>query len=431
MKYIKIKNSGCIDPQALHLVGASTKVGDSSKIGQFGSGNKYALAYFLRKNYNVIIYSGLKEITIHTVAEAFRDKTFSVIYINNERTSITTDMGKDWQYWQALRELYCNAIDEGGYAIEFVQEPKPCENETHFYINIDSDIKKFITNFDNYFCTNKKVLFECATGRIVEKSGKLANIYRKGIRCFKTETVSMYDYDFNDIQIDENRLVSYHWKVPELIWDLICQCDNEEIILNILHNAGNYKFIEGCMHDFAHIHLGAMSETFKKVIKENKFAPTGWAGLLSTEEQQSHILIPTEIFKAVRGTLKDENVGDKFKVSAKGDLFRVITDNKLYEATLKQAMYFFQECNFEIPYEIKIARFDTKDTLGGVDKLDDVYYIILSDICLEKGVNEVVNTIIEEYVHIKHGVRDTTRSMQTALIDELISYMKKANSIII
>ena len=55
MKYLIITNKGEIEPQALHLVGASTKRGDSSKIGQFGSGNKYALAYLLRNEHEVLI----------------------------------------------------------------------------------------------------------------------------------------------------------------------------------------------------------------------------------------------------------------------------------------------------------------------------------------------------------------------------------------
>ncbi len=98
MKYIKIKNIGLIEPQALYLVGASTKRNDFSKIGQFGSGNKYALAFFLRNGYEVKVFSGLNEIKIETRKETFRDHDFNVIYVNGEKSSITTEMGKDWVF---------------------------------------------------------------------------------------------------------------------------------------------------------------------------------------------------------------------------------------------------------------------------------------------------------------------------------------------
>jgi len=40
MKYIRVKNAGKIEVSALHMMGVSTKRGDSTKIGQFGSGNR-------------------------------------------------------------------------------------------------------------------------------------------------------------------------------------------------------------------------------------------------------------------------------------------------------------------------------------------------------------------------------------------------------
>ena len=99
MKWIKIKNKGMIQPEALHLMGGTTKTNDSTKIGQFGSGNKYALAYLLRNGYSVKIFSGLEEIKIETKSIDFRNNDFEVIYINGERTSITTKMGKDWEFF--------------------------------------------------------------------------------------------------------------------------------------------------------------------------------------------------------------------------------------------------------------------------------------------------------------------------------------------
>lgn len=36
------------------------------------------------------------------------------ILINGQGCSITTDIGPKWEAWMAIREIYSNAIDEGG-----------------------------------------------------------------------------------------------------------------------------------------------------------------------------------------------------------------------------------------------------------------------------------------------------------------------------
>ena len=56
-KFIKIESKGNIDPQAFVLLGASTKRDDESKIGFFGSGLKYSIAYLLRNNIEFKVFS--------------------------------------------------------------------------------------------------------------------------------------------------------------------------------------------------------------------------------------------------------------------------------------------------------------------------------------------------------------------------------------
>jgi len=429
MKFIRIKNAGIIEPQALHLLGASTKRNDNTKIGQFGSGNKYAIAYLLRNGYSLNVFAGKQEVSIETKPEKFRDQEFNLVYINGEKTSITTEMGKDWQFWQAIREIYCNAIDEGGCTMDFVQEFSPVENETHFYIDTKKDVLEFVSNFDNYFATNKKVIFECEFGRILEKSGTSANIYRKGIRCHNTKKTSMYDYDFSEMEIDENRLVRYYWQIEEKIWKLLFMCDNEEVIMNVLHNSSNHEFIEANIGDISSINSNNISDVFKNCIKKSRLCPHGYAGMLNPDEQQNHIIVPTKIFASVRGYIGDENVGDKFKVSRNGVFYRETEMNPLQRATLDKVLYFFKEVNFEVNYDICAAIFEDKSVLGFADLQSDK--IVISDICFEKGANELVNTIIEEYIHLKYKAMDETRAFQTAIITEMVSYMKKNNSFVL
>ena len=113
MKHLLIVNKGRLEPEALTLLGASTKRGESGKIGQFGSGNKYALAYLLNHGHNIHINSAGKEIKLGFVVKAFREQEFKVLTVNGQETSITFDFGYKWTLWQSIRELYSNALDEG------------------------------------------------------------------------------------------------------------------------------------------------------------------------------------------------------------------------------------------------------------------------------------------------------------------------------
>src|SRR3990167_132326 len=122
--YICIENSGEVDINAFRLLGASTKEGDETKIGFFGSGIKYALAAALRMKIPVKVFSGIKEIKISTKKAKMRGESFDVICINGVPTGMTTRMGKDWESWFIFREFYCNAIDEGGNSLSTSNEPK-------------------------------------------------------------------------------------------------------------------------------------------------------------------------------------------------------------------------------------------------------------------------------------------------------------------
>ena len=99
MKYLLIENKGEISPDALTLMGGTTKRNDSSKIGHFGSGNKYSIATLLKNNIPFYIFSGLDPITIKTQQVDFRGTTLEKIYVNGKETSLTTSMGPDWELW--------------------------------------------------------------------------------------------------------------------------------------------------------------------------------------------------------------------------------------------------------------------------------------------------------------------------------------------
>ena len=153
--YLVISNNGLIEKEDLFLIGSSTKRNQSGKIGMFGSGWKYALSWLIRNDVSPKIFSGLKEIKVDYTVVLHRDNPVKVITVDGEKTSITTSMGPKWNGWMALREIVSNAIDEGGFNMTTILNPKELnnldENSTVIYIPINFELSEVLRNFNNYF----------------------------------------------------------------------------------------------------------------------------------------------------------------------------------------------------------------------------------------------------------------------------------------
>lgn len=429
MKYLKIKNTGTIDEKSLYLLGASTKREDSSKIGMFGSGNKYALAFLLRNEYEVSIFSGPNKIEIGFEEEVLGGKTFKSIVVNGRNTGITTEFGKDWQLWQAIREIYCNAIDEGGYSMEYVSDVSPKDGETHFYIKTRPEVSNFFADYDSYFGDRKDVLFENKYGKILRKHNEKANIYRKGVKCFNSNKNSIFDYDFPEILIDENRLVMYSWNIEEYIWRLIYSCENKELIRLFIMNE-NDELLEKSISDWINISPSYVSQEFKECISEMRLCNKNMSGYLEDEEKLTFTFLPGKIFNSIRGLLSENNLGNRFKVAGT-ELYAHFSLKELHDYNLKKAKDFFKECNYEEPisWDMDFGIFDNSKILAFADIVN--MKMIISKRALEGGIQELISAIIEEHVHLKYKTSDETRAMQSALIEEMVLILKIKNAYLV
>lgn len=221
MDYICISNKGLIVPEDLYLIGSSTKRGDESKIGMFGSGWKYALATLLRNGITIQLFTGTTKIDIGTKGINHRGMLVNAVTINDYVTSMTTEMGFKWEIWMALREIISNAIDESEYSLSIDSEVQPKEGYTTVYIAAVNGAQEVIRNFSKYFCFNLPPNFTLNYTNfgeegsidvfVKEEIDNNTTIYRKGIKCTDEVLMSNVNLNFNNLDIDENRLANmYH-----------------------------------------------------------------------------------------------------------------------------------------------------------------------------------------------------------------------------
>ena len=293
----------------------------------------------------------------------------------------------------------------------------------------------FLLDFDRYFCRYRKPIFECPDGAIYQKLGKEVNIYRKGIRCFETHKESCFDYDLYNVRLDENRRVWGTWEMWEQMWKVILQCPNSSIIRRFLNNLAAGEFVE---HEISSSIVSISRDWFvqeavwEEAIGDNYVVSSGMWNFLSPEEQAKTFLVPRGLWIYLTEFFKDRYTPPGIRTNDGNVTYKVIPANEvdsLHRVMLDQVLDFFKQCNFKVPYPIKIARIDEKHILGTIEKEEQA--IILGTLALETGKDEVAKTIIEETIHLHYKVADCTRAFQNASIMLLLNYMKQQNVIIL
>ncbi len=417
MKYLKIKNKNEICESAFVLMGASSKRGDDTKIGYFGTGIKYSLATFLRKEIPVKIYSGEKEITIETQIESMRGKDFRTLTIGGRQTSITTEMGINWETWQAIREIYCNAIDEESVEMEVVDEPQPEAGHTIFFIGVKDDVQLVIDNWDDFFSDRRTdAILKTKEIKVFPSKGNLA-IYRKGIRCYQEQRESLFDYDLETVAINEARLACNSWELASdigfwlaryatvpMVRKLFDQCEKKHYEYNISWSKYKIEF----------------NDAWKEVIGGRTLINADVAGHFTHEIQnEKGLVVQPSLLSAL-----DHYFGSDVKVAGKSDDyggFVTIPANKKQQYLLTEALNWLKEAGLKIEYEIEIAVFQKKNILGQAQNEK----ILIAVQTFDLGKKMLVCTILEEAFHLESALHDETRAFQDFLINKLVTMLEE------
>ena len=124
-KNLYLYNEGELSILDLTTMGDSSKRDNPNTIGKFDSGLKYAIAILLRNDIEFFINSG-GDIYTFSKCVVRDDKTGKVkelinVIVNGTetyQTAFAVQLGHNWEFWMAIRELYSNCLDmKGSYKI--------------------------------------------------------------------------------------------------------------------------------------------------------------------------------------------------------------------------------------------------------------------------------------------------------------------------
>lgn len=424
MKYLKIQNNGVLDIRLVALMGGTTKAADRYKIGQFGTGLKYTLAFLFRNNLAFKIFAGTEEVKIHTEVENIRNEAFEIICINNQRTSITTRMGENWEAWMIIRELWCNALDEGGAVKEVTTLAEGTEGCTAFYVQIDSQIQRVLDNWHKYFIHDQEAIFsniECA----LYPAGDKFCIYKQGVLIYEhKEAKSVFSYDFKCADINELR--EFRGSPSQAVVNSLSNA-NEAAARYFLENIRDDHFEGSDTMDYNWYR--SFGDSWRKVIGNAKLIYQKVLNDIkargSKPDETSLLVIPQRLYQFL--TKQFEGVGALHVASKIGDFYEDY--DEVVENKIKQGLVILEACEYPMHPELEFVYgfFEDKKTLAKVSLNEKKIYV--SKAFLQKPLSAIVAMLIEENEHFNTGFEDNTREFQQHFIDLYTRELLKRNSV--
>lgn len=445
-KYILIQNEGEIESNSFELIGASTKRGEKGKIGFFGSGLKYSIAYMMRNGIGFRIFSGEREVVLSTVPEQLKEKSFDRICIDGKPTSYTTTMGPTWtEDWYVLREIYCNALDESDcQLIKETENVNSVEGKTRIYIELTDKLRIVMDNWDKYFSMDREPLFVeedvyttyLGSGDGIGVNRQAVSVYsrrggslfRRGIQIYKSDKY-LFDYGVQYADINEDRTARHANAFNYAIASLMARFPSEHYIKSVLRTS------EAEMQSFEYYSImytsieSSFSDKWVAFSNENLLVVKEVAGKYIDQIQKSKMevfYLPLHFAREMKKEIPDVVIIGMGKAIGNVSMCEVGKTTKM-EFLLKEVISALAEMKYQINYNIEVVAFNDENQLGYADVKNKVIY--LADRLFDMGRREIAMTLMEEQEHIYSNKGDETREFQTHIFSQWLKSMEEANGL--
>lgn len=373
------KNQGEIDIRSITTFGVSSKEKEDA-IGYFGTGLKYAIAILLREGCSVSIYAGEQEYKFDIERSQLRCDEFNFVTMNGEPISFTTELGKNWELWQAYRELYCNCMDEDGEVYTSVKViPQP--NTTKVVVRGGS--------FVNIHDKREDIIWPHDVNILPKPSN---SVFYRGVKVYTSDVPFANSYNImSSLSLTEDRTLKHEHELRSEISRLVRSSTDKNFIKRAV--ILNKTVEDGLDYDWT-----SKSQVFIDTVRE-----------LAEDKKLS---LNASALKTVQLPIGHDLPKEPTPLSS------------LNEKKLEKAVEFCEKLSWNISDYPVIVTDKLQVGVMGAAK-DNIIYI--HPLCFDKGVKYLAATLLEEYLHNKYGYQDETYEFQTHLFDMIISLGEEVN----
>lgn len=432
MKYLAFKNDGLLDIMGLLLMGASTKRDDKEKIGEYGTGWKYALAALYRNNVPIHILIDGEMVSITTTPVKMGHKTFQAFRIDNKDAYFTTEMGPDWKLWMAIREVYCNCLDETHPVVSTENDIEingSVTGKTIVFIGITEDVELIIDNWMDYFCFER-------TDDVFEIPGKLkiyqklhsnkSIIYRKGIKVAESSKPGCFDYDFHDVPINEIREADFSEVVDILRRHLINNA-NAEVISAILSSKDTWeKEINFYGWETMHNKDAWQSAVGKSYVVPEEYTDKyekETKDIIKEDDNRTILVIPTVMARLISDNIPEVNV---LGFIAKGGPLAIPEEIGIeFNEKIAEVLNVFESAGIIKTGEFLVQVCEFSD--GYTKSAHNEKLISISNSCRDYSLQQLAVVMLREILLSRTGLRKASTDFETFLLGEIVDAVTGLN----
>lgn len=370
-------NAGKIDLDVIRVMGVSVKKSDNP-IGYFGTGLKFAIATLLRTGHKITLRCDDDVYRITARSQEIRGESFGRVYMNDEPLPFTTALGKNWEVWQAYRELHSNTLDEDGAILD-----KPMQADTVIEVTGDAIQREYV-NRDSIFISGKPI----ARNEFLEVYDGATNaVFYRGVRAGVMPEGMMFTYNIlAPMTLTEDRTFESQFHVEWKLSGIIPKLDNKGMFAQLL--AGRDKFDQNLNFTQCHSPSQAFLDAAAECYADSR-ASASAKRVIDRDNQERGVFTPAKMLDADHA---------KFLTAF---------------STLQR-----MGCGLS-PEDVEVVESLGPSVMGLFHKTRN--QIFLAKSTLDWGAETVVATLYEEWLHKEYFYKDKSRELQNFLLQRLVA----------